>query len=356
VRSLLTKKTRKARARRRRRDFTLKFVGGIVNDLYKKCNRFVGDLKQRALEHLTPSPRTSGAMNYFNAMGEYFESIGADLHSSYDSMRRSRNRAASEARREKSAASTGIITERDAALKLIPKYVYALGERARVLDVGSNAIESVEEEIGNLKMLKTARLDGNALARLPRSFTTLVKLRTLVLRGNKLKELPEDIGNLVALEELDVSENALTRAPKSLSALKALKRFAASSNCFRNVEDFEILGTCAELEEIDLSKNLCMRGHLPVSWGCLVKLKEIDVDGTDVEGVASEIFLACNALQTLSMRNCVRINSSILKATDGFEAYEARRQNKHDKQLSSRVLLDESRLDQRLPPNRERAP
>jgi hypothetical protein len=52
------------------------------------------------------------------------------------------------------------------------------------------------------------------------------------------------------------------------------------------------------------------------------------------------------------MRQCPRIDKATLKATEGFDVYEAKRQNKHDKQLLSRVLMDESRLDERLPPNR----
>jgi hypothetical protein len=131
-----------------------------------------------------------------------------------------------------------------------------------------------------------------------------------------------------------------------------LRRFNASANALANVEDLECLGTCVELEEIVLSKNKDMGGCLPVSWGCLIKLKEINVDETNVQGVSKEIFIACDALQTLSMRQCPRIDKATLKATEGFDAYEANRQNKHDKQLSSRVLMDESRLDERLPPNR----
>jgi hypothetical protein len=291
-------------------------------------------------------------MDFFNAVGEYFESIGADIHASYDSMWRSRNRANSEDKRAKSASATGIVTERDAALKELPRYVYELGARARVLDAGANGIERIDEAIGTLSMLKTVRLDANALTALPRTFTNLVTIRTLVLRGNALKELPHDIGNLIALEELDVSDNALTSVPKSLGACLKLRRFNASANAMSTVEDFECLGTCVELEKIVLSKNKDMEGCLPVSWGCLVKLKEIDVDGTNVEGVSKEIFIACDALQTLSMRQCPRIDKATLKATEGFDVYEAKRQNKHDKQLLSRVLMDESRLDERLPPNR----
>ena len=110
----------------------------------------------------------------------------------------------------------------------------------------------------------------------------------------------------------------------------------------------EALGRCVELETVDASKNGSMRGAIPVSWGCLIKLKEIKIDDTKVDAVPSEVFLSCESLQTLSAARCDVLDVKAMKETEGYQHYEARRKGKHDKQLSSRVLMDEARLDERL--------
>ena len=93
--------------------------------------------------------------DFFASVGEFFEQIGRDIHAQYDATRRSYNRANAEDKREKSARATGIVTERDAGLKTLPEYVYTLGDRARVIDAGSNAIERVEDRLGSLTRAKT---------------------------------------------------------------------------------------------------------------------------------------------------------------------------------------------------------
>jgi Leucine-rich repeat (LRR) protein len=192
------------------------------------------------------------------------------------------------------------------------------------------------------------RLDCNRIATLPKSFTSMTNLRVVDLRGNALRALPEDIGCLVRLETLDVGENALETLPKSLGNCRRLRRLDVSANALRSTACLDALGNCIDLESVDASKNRSMCGALPVSWGCLIKLKEINVDETSVDGVPSEIFLSCESLQTLSARRCAALDVAAMKETEGYEHYEARRKGKHDKQLSSRVLMDEARLDERL--------
>ena len=150
------------------------------------------------------------------------------------------------------------------------------------------------------------------------------------------------------LETLDVGENALETLPKSLGNCRRLRRLDVSANALRSTACLDALGNCIDLESVDASKNRSMCGALPVSWGCLIKLKEINVDETSVDGVPSEIFLSCESLQTLSARRCAALDVAAMKETEGYEHYEARRKEKHDKQLSSRVLMDEARLDERL--------
>lgn len=285
--------------------------------------------------------------DFFASVGEFFEQIGRDIHAQYDATRRSYNRANAEDKREKSARATGIVTERDAGLKTLPEYVYTLGDRARVIDAGSNAIERVEDRLGSLTRAKTLKLDANALRFIPNSLTLMTSLKVLNLRGNEIRSLPEDIGALVELEDLDVSENKLEGLPKSLGALAKLRRARFGANALTNDSGLDALGNCVELESVSIRDNTRLAGSLPVSWGCLIKLKEIDADGTCLSTVPKEIFLACENLSTLSMRRCP-IDVAKLKRTEGYEMYETKRKLKHDKQIDSRVLMNESRFDERL--------
>ena len=153
---------------------------------------------------------------------------------------------------------------------------------------------------------------------------------------------------MLALEDLDVRENALRALPRTLGKCKRLRRLDASANALTTFDDaIAGLGNCADLEVIRFARNREMRGALPVAWAHAVKLKEIDVDDTKCDGVPGEILLACDRLTTLSLRRTL-VDVGTLKRTDGFESYESRRQGKHNKQLDSRVLLDDSRLDERL--------
>jgi Leucine-rich repeat (LRR) protein len=265
-----------------------------------------------------------------------------------DASWRSYNRANAEESRKKTATATGIVTERDAAHARVPPYVYDVGAKVRVLDLASNAIVEIEETIARVRNVQKVNLSFNALRALPRAFGTLVNLRTLDLRGNKLTTLPEDIDSLLALEDLDVRENALRALPRALGKCKTLRRLDASANALKAFDkSIAGLGNCANLEVVRFARNYEMCGALPVAWACATKLKEIDVDDTKCDGVPGEILLACDRLTTLSLRRTL-VDVATLKDTDGFDAYERRRQGKHNKQLDSRVLLDESRLDERL--------
>ena len=279
-----------------------------------------------------------------DAWREFASSVDA----AWDAAWRSRNRARAEESRKKTALATGIVTERAARHARVPPYVYGLGARVRVLDLASNAIVEVEDAIGGLRNAEKVNLSRNALRALPRAMATLVRLRTLDLRGNELTALPEEIDSLVALEDLDVRENALRALPRALGRCKRLRRLDASANALTTFDDaIAGLGNCADLEVVRFARNREMRGALPVAWAHAVKLREIDVDDTRCDGVPGEILFGCRALSTLSLRRTL-VDVGTLKRTDGFESYESRRQGKHNKQLDSGVLLDESRLDERL--------
>lgn len=81
-------------------------------------------------------------------------------------------------------------------LKTYPPIIDTLVE----LDLSSNELESLPDEICLLINLRKLKLEGNRIARLPNSFPALYKLEKLYLNNNELSELPLDMANMSSLK------------------------------------------------------------------------------------------------------------------------------------------------------------
>lgn len=68
------------------------------------------------------------------------------------------------------------------------------------LDLSSNELETLPDEICLLVSLKKLKLEGNRLSRLPHHMPALYKLEKLYLNDNELRELPLDMGNMAGLK------------------------------------------------------------------------------------------------------------------------------------------------------------
>ena len=68
------------------------------------------------------------------------------------------------------------------------------------LDLSSNDIETLPDEICLLVNLKKLKLEGNRLTRLPAHMPALYKLEKLYLNDNELRELPIDMANMTGLK------------------------------------------------------------------------------------------------------------------------------------------------------------
>jgi Leucine-rich repeat (LRR) protein len=68
------------------------------------------------------------------------------------------------------------------------------------LDLSSNELESLPDEICLLMNLKKLKLEGNRITRLPNHFPALYKMEKLYINNNELTELPLDMANMVNLK------------------------------------------------------------------------------------------------------------------------------------------------------------
>ncbi|RLN59016.1 hypothetical protein BBJ28_00006806 [Nothophytophthora sp. Chile5] len=116
------------------------------------------------------------------------------------------------------------------ALATLPASVGHLTELV-ILNVENNALERLPATCGDQwGMLETLQLSHNRLSALPVTFGLLRSLRTLQLASNRLTKLPLELGALVNLRELDVSWNQLASLPEELGCLEALTALDLSHN------------------------------------------------------------------------------------------------------------------------------
>ena len=81
------------------------------------------------------------------------------------------------------------------------------------LDLTSNSLTTLPDDLAELKYLRVLRVKYNKLAAIPEAVVALQQLATLDVAGNRLTALPDDLAKLQALHDLDVSGNRLKQVP-----------------------------------------------------------------------------------------------------------------------------------------------
>ena len=81
------------------------------------------------------------------------------------------------------------------------------------LDLTSNSLTTLPDDLAELKYLRVLRVKYNKLAAIPEAVVALQQLATLDVAGNRLTALPDDLAKLQALHDLDVSGNRLKHVP-----------------------------------------------------------------------------------------------------------------------------------------------
>ncbi|XP_019860291.1 PREDICTED: leucine-rich repeat-containing protein 40-like [Amphimedon queenslandica] len=121
------------------------------------------------------------------------------------------------------------------------------------LDLSSNEIKEISEDIENFNSLSALEVQYNELTCLPNNVIKLDKLSKIFASYNKLQCLPVDIGQLTNLQSLNISHNSLTVLPQSITSLSYLEELDISGNSLEALPDG--LERLTVLRTFNLSEN-----------------------------------------------------------------------------------------------------
>jgi internalin A len=153
------------------------------------------------------------------------------------------------------------------------------------LYLSSNNINSLPEDIEGLKSLYDLNLSKNNLNTLPNNFIKLLQLRYLNIEENKLTCLPQEIEQLCHLMHLNLNKNNIEKLPNNFVYLKNLKFFHAQFNKLKELPDnFEKL---IKIQVIDLYHNKI--DFLPYSFEQLYTLTDLNMGSNKLKKLPRHI-------------------------------------------------------------------
>ncbi len=170
-------------------------------------------------------------------------------------------------------------------LPIIPKSLFMF-ENLGSLDLQSNNIERIFDELGNLKKLNRLNLDDNKLVELPDTINILRFLEIIKLKNNNLNEINIDFNKFTYLSILDLANNNIRSIPASLSKCAELEELNLSNNQISKLFDFENL---KQLHTLKLNDNNIV--EIPDTIGHISALKILDISNNNIDKIPSSILL-----------------------------------------------------------------
>ena len=141
------------------------------------------------------------------------------------------------------------------------------------LDLRSNALSELPDELAELKTVKALKLNFNKFATIPSVVAHLPRLQILEMSGNLLANISDTIVNLTTLREVDFSGNRLTDINPKLFDVEQLTAVNFENNEIERIPDE--IANAKNLQRLDMSTNRLDK--LPDAMGKLAKLVRCDV-------------------------------------------------------------------------------
>lgn len=152
------------------------------------------------------------------------------------------------------------------------------GRLAELTDIhlNDNSLSCLTPSFKELAKLRVLNLSVNKFVSIPREITELPELKTLMLNGNKLKVIGPNIGNFKNLEYLYLMNNRICRIPSEIGRITTLKELILEDNCLESLPD--TIGDLTALTELNVGNNYYLSA-IPRSIGrcaSLVKFNTMD--------------------------------------------------------------------------------
>ncbi|XP_018599538.2 leucine-rich repeat-containing protein 58 [Scleropages formosus] len=125
--------------------------------------------------------------------------------------------------------------------------------RIEVLNLSGNRFEEVPAQCLKLQRLRSLSLGGNRLKTIPAEIENLRSLETLYLGGNHIGDIPLELANLPNLSYLVLCDNRIQSIPPQLTRLHSLRSLSLHNNLLTYLPR-EIL-SLVRLQELSLRGN-----------------------------------------------------------------------------------------------------
>lgn len=217
------------------------------------------------------------------------------------------------------AEKTGVIQLSKSNLREIPRDLNQISHLLRTLDLNTNRLQHLGDNIDSFKNLKILNLSHNKIRTISASIGQLVKLESLILEDNLLETLPNEVARLINLKTLNLSSNKFKQFPKQICSLKNLELLDLSKNEINSLTDE--IGHC-NANEINLNNNKLK--FLNDSLCNCPKLKILRLDNNQIElSSITRPILADSKICLLSLENNL-FTLKQLQERDGYEQYSER--------------------------------
>lgn len=152
--------------------------------------------------------------------------------------------------------------------------------RLQELILTGNGLNTIGEDIGELRQLRLLDLSQNKLNALPPALGQLQSLTILRAAFNSIASLCDEVCSLKNLRELEIHNNLLTSIPPSFSELTQLQILHASCNSLSNQALCTIVTCGGNLQELYVANNSITA--LPQQLSEQHKLKRLVVGGNPI--------------------------------------------------------------------------
>lgn len=217
------------------------------------------------------------------------------------------------------AEKIGVIQLAKTNLRDIPNDVIQsqlLIEKLRSLDLSSNRLKRLSENIGSFQNLKLLNLSSNRIAHISPAIGQLTKLETLQLENNNLEYLPEQFFSLINLKTLDLSFNQFKIFPKQVCQLENLELLVLANNQIDSLPDE--IGQC-KASEINLDNNKITRLNDALATCPRLKILRLDRNLLELASITKPI-LSDSKICLLSVENN-KFTMKQFQARDGYDDY-----------------------------------